>query len=218
MPLILTFAHQKGGVGKSTLAINLYGWFSGAGYDCALVDTDPQGSLTHLLAAFGTQDDRKSVPLIRRGEFGTYGELADKLEPFDVAVIDTPPYLSRELMDVLAISHAAIVPCKASPLDGLAVQHTMDYINEIRRTQNSALTAAVVMTMVISGTEFTEQIRAHLMASGLTVLQAQIGNRVAYARSLLKGNSVKAEDGGKAWAEIEALGAEIVDLLNRSKL
>jgi len=45
------------------------------------------------------------------------------------------------------------------------------------------------------------------------VLRAQIGNRVSYARSLLKGNSVKAEDGGKAWAEIDALGLEIVAFL-----
>ena len=217
MPLVLTLAHQKGGVGKSTLAANLCGWFRDAGYNCALVDTDPQGSLTHLLTAFGAQVGREAVPLFRRGEFDTYGELADKLRPYDVAVIDTPPYLSRELMDVLAISHAAIVPCKASPLDSLAVRQTMDHINEIRRTQNPSLIAVVVMTMVIAGTEFTEQIKTHLAASGLVVLQAQIGNRVAYARSLIKGNSVKADDGKKAWAEIDALGAEIVSLLNRGK-
>lgn len=47
------------------------------------------------------------------------------------------------------------------------------------------------------------------------MLHTQIGNRVAYARSLLKGNSVKADDSGKAWAEIDALGQEIVDFLQK---
>lgn len=89
----------------------------------------------------------------------------------------------------------------------------MEYIEEIRLTRNPALASAVVLTMVIAGTEFTGQIRQHLQASGLKVLRAQIGNRVSYARSLLKGNSVKAEDGGKAWAEIDALGLEIVAFL-----
>lgn len=210
MPLIIALAHQKGGVGKTTLAANLHSWFGEAGYVCALVDADPQGSLSHLLAAFGNRED---VALIRRGDFQTYDELAKLLGPFDVAVIDTPPYLSRELVDVLSIAHAAVVPCKASPLDVLAARQTMEYIEEIRRTRNPALASAVVLTMVIAGTEFTGQIREHLQASGLKVLQAQIGNRVAYARSLLKGNSVKAEDGGKAWAEIDALGLEIVAFL-----
>ena len=210
MPLIIALAHQKGGVGKTTLAANLHSWFGEAGYACALVDADPQGSLSHLLAAFGNRED---VALIRRGDFQTYDELAKLLEPFDVAVIDTPPYLSRELVDVLSIAHAAIVPCKASPLDVLAARQTMEYIEEIRRTRNPALASAVVLTMVIAGTEFTGQIRQHLQASGLKVLRAQIGNRVSYARSLLKGNSVKAEDGGKAWAEIDALGLEIVAFL-----
>jgi chromosome partitioning protein len=214
MPLVIAIAHQKGGVGKTTLAANLHSWFGEAGYRCALVDIDPQGSLSHLLAAFG---NREEVSLIRRGDFQTYDALAKRLEPFDVAVIDTPPYLSRELVDVLSIAHAAIVPCKASPLDVLAARQTMEYIEEIRRTRNPSLASAVVLTMVIAGTEFTSQIREHLASSGLKVLRAQIGNRVAYARALLKGNSVKAEDGGKAWAEIDALGQEIVRFLSEAR-
>ncbi len=210
MPLVIALAHQKGGVGKTTLASNLYSWFGEAGFSCALVDTDPQGSLTQLLGSFG---NREEVALIRRDDFSSYAALSERLEPFDVAVIDTPPYLSRELVDVLSIAHAAIVPCKASPLDVLAARQTMDYIGEIRRTRNPQLVSAVVLTMVIAGTEFADQIRAHLQGAGLTVLRTQIGNRVAYARSLLKGNSVKAEDAGKAWSEIDALGQEIVKFL-----
>jgi chromosome partitioning protein len=49
MPIIITLAHQKGGVGKSTLAINLCGHFAQAGHQTALVDIDPQGSATALL-------------------------------------------------------------------------------------------------------------------------------------------------------------------------
>lgn len=215
MPLIITLAHQKGGVGKSTLAANLHGWFSEAGYKCALVDTDPQGSLTHLLSAFGSQEGRGGVPLIQRGEFSTYDQLSAKVAPYDIVVIDTPPYLSKELMDVLAISHAAIIPCKASPLDNLAIYQTMDYIDEIKKTRNPNLVPAIVMTMVIAGTDFTASIRANLQQSGFLVLDTEIGNRVAYARSLLKGNSVRADDSGKAWSEVEALGSEIVALLNK---
>ena len=62
MPLVITLAHQKGGVGKSTLASNLRAYFSQA-YKTALVDIDPQGSLTKLAKAFSEQEGRDSEPL-----------------------------------------------------------------------------------------------------------------------------------------------------------
>lgn len=58
MPLIITVAHQKGGVGKSTISTNLRGYFAGGGYKTALVDIDPQGSLTKLIRTFADQEGR----------------------------------------------------------------------------------------------------------------------------------------------------------------
>ena len=66
MPVVITFAHQKGGVGKSTLATNLRGYFAGGGYKTALVDVDPQGSLSKLIKTFGAQEGRDAEHLIDR--------------------------------------------------------------------------------------------------------------------------------------------------------
>lgn len=215
MALIITLAHQKGGVGKSTLATNLRGYFAGGGYKTALVDIDPQGSLSKLVRTFSDQDGREPEHVIERGSYKTYKDLLILLAPYDIAIIDTPPYLSKELQDVFEITNVILVPCKASPLDFLAIGDTLDLIRQAK-TKRKDLIAAVVMTMVITGTDFTTQIRTELEKTEFPVLKAEIGNRVAYMRSLLKSNTVLGDENPKAREEIEALGKELISLLKNT--
>ena len=215
MPLVITLAHQKGGVGKSTLATNLRGYFAGGGYKAALVDIDPQGSLSKLVRTFSEQAGREPEHVIERGSFSSYSELAALIAPYDIVVIDTPPYLSKELEDVFEISNMILVPCKASPLDFLAIGDTLDLIREAR-VKRPELVSAVVLTMTITGTDFTSSIRRELEKTEFPVLRTEIGNRVAYMRSLLRANTVLGDENRKAWEEVEGLGKEIISLLQNS--
>lgn len=212
MPLIITLAHQKGGVGKSTLATNLRGYFASGGYKTALVDIDPQGSLSKLVRTFSEQAGREPEHVIERGSFSTYAELDALLAPYEIAIIDTPPYLSKELEAVFAITTLVLIPCKASPLDFLAIGDTLDLIRETRKARPELL-AAAVLTMTITGTDFTSSIRRELEKTEFPVLSSEIGNRVAYMRSLLRSNTVLGDENRKAWDEIESLGKEIITLL-----
>jgi chromosome partitioning protein len=212
MALIITLAHQKGGVGKSTLATNLRGYFASK-YKTALVDIDPQGSLSKLVRTFSDQAGRDPEHVIERGSFKTYQDLQALLEPYQIAIIDTPPYLSQDLEEVFAITNMVLVPCKASPLDFLAIGDTLDLIRAAKAKRPSLL-AAVVLTMTITGTDFTTRIRSELEKSEFPVLATEIGNRVAYMRSLLRSNTVLGGDENrKAAEEIEALGQELISLL-----
>ena len=80
---------------------------------------------------------------------------------YDIAIIDPPPYLSDELEAVFAISNLILVPCKASPLDFLAIGDTLDLIRR-SRDKRPELLAAIVLTMTITGTDFTTSIRREL--------------------------------------------------------
>jgi chromosome partitioning protein len=213
MALVITIAHQKGGVGKSTLSTNLRGYFAGGDYKTALVDIDPQGSLVKLVQAFSDQDGRHPQDVISRTAFRGYTELTALLAEYDIAIIDTPPYLSKELEEVLRITDMVLVPCKASPLDYLAIGDTLDLIRDARADRPNLVTA-IVLTMVIAGTEFTNAIRAELEKTEFPVLKTEIGNRVAYMRSLLYANTVLGDDNRRAHDEIERLGKEIISLLH----
>lgn len=214
MPLIITLAHQKGGVGKTTLAMNLRGYLATGGYKTVAVDIDPQGSLYKLINTFSHQEGREAEHCIGRGDFKNLDELKTMIEPYDIAVIDTPPYLSQEISSVMAISNLVVVPCKASPLDYLAIGDTLNLIRAVQK-DHPELLATIVLTMTISGTDFTQVIKSELEKTEFPVLRTEIANRVAYMRSLLTSNTVLGEENRKAREEIENFGQEIITLLKK---
>src|SRR5690606_39642968 len=92
MPKIITLAHQKGGVGKSTLALNLAYRFSKE-VKTALTDTDPQGSTIQL------KDIVQGIDIL-----GYKGTKNLQGKPYDVIFIDTPPYLTVNMILILLAS------------------------------------------------------------------------------------------------------------------
>ena len=207
MPLVITLAHQKGGVGKSTLATNLRSTFAGSDYKTGLVDIDPQGSLTRLLTM---QENDESDDLIA---FDGYDDLTEKMEAYDIVIVDTPPYLSVDLKKVLSFTDLVLVPCKTSPLDFFAIGDTLDLIREVKADRPS-LECAIVLSMTIAGTDFTRKIRDDLKAtSEFPVLKAEVANRIAYMRSLDRAASIVGDDNRKARGEMQALADELISLL-----
>lgn len=212
MPLIISTIHQKGGVGKTTLTLNLYNWFKQSGLKCGIIDLDVQGSITHLQNTMKDSNIWVDLSLLPVKNVSELADLKDFTE-YELILIDTPPYLSVNLESVISKSDFVLIPCKASPLDVLAIEGTIQLLEDIK-LNDPDLKAGIVLTMAIQNSTFQEDIRNMLSGYSVPVLKTQIGNRIDYSRSLLIPDGLRGNI--KAQQEIERLGQEILSSITQA--
>ena len=197
---IITIAHQKGGVGKTTLALNL-GYCLQNSVKVAILDSDPQGSISGLGELVGL----KGIDLL------PIDEIANAGKNYDVAIIDTPPYLSNKLPEFFQLSDFVLVPTKAGVLDVMAIKATIALLKQAQ-TKRPNLKAAIVLNMIQHRTSLTDDIKQLLEQYEMPILDTMISQRVSYARSPITGGVFETED-DKAQQEIFNLTKEILEYL-----
>lgn len=197
---IITVAHQKGGVGKTTLALNLAYCLKNS-VRVALLDSDPQGSVSGLNELVGIEGI-DVVPL------DSLDSISDQ---YDVAIIDTPPYLSSKLPSFFEVSDFVLVPTKAGVLDVMAIKATISLLQDAK-AKRPKLQSGIVLNMVKNRTTLTQDILDILQQYNTPILKTMISDRVSYARSPLTGGVFETED-TKAMDEIMELTQEILDKL-----
>ena len=198
MSKIITIAHQKGGVGKSTLALNLSYRFS-KDVKIALTDVDPQGTIMNL------QSIVEDFDIIN---FKTMKKLRDS--EYDVVFIDSPPYIIDTIQPIFEESDFVLVPTKVGVPDIMAISTTIDLIKKAQK-KNKDLKAAIVLNMLKPNIKIKEQAIEQLEKYELPILSS-IHDRISYGSSFLNGGVMGTND-SQAKNEIEKLSNEILNML-----
>lgn len=199
MAKIITVAHQKGGVGKSTLVLNLALSFKQTGLKVAIIDMDLQGSLAGLVDMVDNLDIVLPPDPI---------EALTSL-PYDILLIDTPPYLASVLPKLFSLSNFILIPTKTGFFDAMAIKSTLNLVQEAKR-KSPALDSGIVLNMVKNNSTLTNEVKQ--IFSSERILDTVIYERVSYIRSALTGGIFNTTD-KKAKEEITSLTAEIADSL-----
>src|SRR3954453_16325683 len=192
--LTIALISQKGGVGKTTLAIHLATAFEAEGRQTLLVDLDPQTSAAEWKDA--RQAERPYVMAVPPSRLTKTLEAARE-NGAEMVVLDTAPHSEGTALDAARAAELILVPCQPSIMDLRAMRKTTDLLKHIKKPTYAVLNGVSVQGNAALGTE-----KAIAAEFKIDVCPVRMGARVAYSRCLISGHAAQEyEPEGKAARE-----------------
>ena len=190
---VVSVISQKGGAGKTTLALHLAVASSIEGRNTAVIDLDPQAS-----AAKWADRRSKDVPVVLSAHASRLpNEMGRVRESGGEAVmLDTAPHSDSAALEAAKASDLVLIPCRPAILDMEAINNTLDLV----RTTGKPI--FVVMNAVAPTGQEAQEAADAIAGLKVEVCPVRLVNRIAFARSLIAGLTAQEyEPSGKAAAE-----------------
>jgi chromosome partitioning protein len=207
---ILAILAQKGGSGKTTVAVHMAVCAARRKLKTAILDIDPQQSAYRWnesrpegqkLDAVRT-DARQLAAMLEKAKAGG----------IDLAIIDTAPHSDSAAAIAAQLADYVLIPCRPARFDLDAIASTV----EIAKAAQTP--AAVVINAAPRG-RLAEEARAALQRQGITVIETVLHQRAAYSHAVIDGRSVhEYEPEGQAAAEIDQLYHHITRLYGDKRI
>jgi len=194
---IVAIISQKGGAGKTTLAVHLATAAAAAGHCVAIIDLDPQGTA----ASWG---DRRAAdaPEVISGQAIRIPALVKAAQEngADFLVLDTAPNADQTASLAARAADVVLIPCRAAAFDLEAIETTL------LLSKAATKPAYVVLNAVPPRSGIGKEAAEGLAARGAQVAPAQLSHRAAFAYGVIDGRTAQEyEPTGKAAEEVAAL-------------
>lgn len=198
---VIAVASQKGGTGKTTLSGHLavQAEATGAG-PVALVDTDPQGSLSDWWNARRTE-----TPAFVHTSIDTLGPDLEVLERagIELVIIDTPPAITSAIVEVVKVADLVVIPVRPSPHDLAAAGVTVELVESLGKPLVFVINSASARARISSEA-------AIALSQHGTVASTIVHQRTDFASSMIDGRTVmEIPRASRSTAEIEGLWAYV---------
>lgn len=203
---VITIAQQKGGAGKTTLAAHLAVAWAAQGKSVALVDIDPQGSLSQWYRV--REEAREGATGLTHAQLSGWRtrQGVEKLaRDHEITVIDSPPHAETDARIAVRAADLVVVPVQPSPMDLWATRPTLELAKAEKRP------ALLVLNRVPARGRLVDAVAARAAELGVPLAGSQLGNRLGFAAALMDGATLtETEPRSRGAEEIAALAAEIL--------
>lgn len=210
---VISLINNKGGVGKTTLAINIACEYARRGKSVGLMDVDPQAS---AMDWGNKREDRGSDnPAVISAPASQIQNMLGKARRAgtDVVVLDTPAKLESFLVNAAEASDMIVIPVRPSAMDLQAMRGTVQCLTRIVAPKLAVINAASLLTRQ-DCRNLEDALRAEW---SLPVLPCDVWDRKSYRSSLFSGNGAAELGDTKAAAEIGALVDAIENMMEAEK-
>jgi chromosome partitioning protein len=204
----ISFLNQKGGVGKTTLAVHVADALARRKMRVLLVDADPQGSALDWAAS--RQGD-PMFPVAGLPRASIHKELPALARGYETVIIDGPPRVYDVARSAIMASDLILIPVQPSPYDVWAAKEIVDLLREAAVSKPNLKSAFVINRRIVK-TALGRDVVEALADYPIPVLRATICQRVALAESAARGQTVfEAAPDHAAVKELRALVEEILE-------
>jgi chromosome partitioning protein len=216
--MVLTLFNQKGGAGKSTLALSLAWELMLRKNRVLIADADPQETCLDTIAK--AEREGRAAPQCERFGDDMHRVLPGKAQAFDWVIIDTPGRLAKVSRAALAVSDVALVPVRPSAPDAWALDETLALVSEAWRVRPE-LHAAIVLTQVrrtLLGAAASEGLKVLSKDFAIPLLEHCTHTRTAWEWALYLGKGVtEHEPDGPAAEELRGILGEVEKRFTKGK-
>ena len=213
----ISITNLKGGVGKTTITVNLASAFTQRGKSVCIIDTDlKQHSSLEWAGARGEDRPTIQVFAVEPNQVNTK-MLKSMEEKFDLIIIDGTPQLSELATRTILASDIILIPILPSIFDFRAFETFFQLLNELKETKQSNglgnVEAYIIMNRVNEKTNVSKEIVEGLKSYQIPILETKISSRTAYADTATDGIGVVEGKDKKAREEFSRLTDEIEKII-----
>lgn len=205
--MIIAVLNQKGGVGKTTLAVHLCAAFVADGAQVLLIDADPQGSALDWAAS---RDGESLFGVVGLPKANLHKEVPSHAVNYDHVVIDGPPRSNELTRSAIMAADRVVIPVQPSPYDVWAAAETVGMIREAQAFK-CGLDAVFTVNRKIVNTVIGRDVCTALADYEIPALETAVCQRVVFAESAAAGRTVlEVAPHSLAASEIRQLALEIL--------
>ena len=211
--MILLVGSEKGGTGKTTIAVNLAALRASQGRDVLLIDTDPQGSASYWVQTRDEAGTTPRVACIQKFGNGLQREVLDLAKRYQDIIIDAGGRDSIELRAAMVVADMVLIPVQASQFDLWTLKRMSELVGQAHGFNPKlkpmvVLSRAVTNKAVVDTSDAGEFIRDF---DNLPLCESVVRDRISYRRAASNGQGVieYAPIDQKAKLEVESLYSEV---------
>ena len=217
--MLIATLNQKGGCGKTSLALNLAAMLATPRHKAALMDADPQGSAARWAKQSPDKRPFEVYPLDAEHSAGRFkAELAKLAGVVDFLILDTPPELAQASMLAALLADMVLIPVTPSPFDFWGAEAAVSMARDARKQRGGHLPRVILIPFrVRPGTVIGRDLPAALARLGEPVGPG-ISERVAMIEAALTGQTINQyAEGSPAHREFKELAKFILKEIRKGE-